>query len=47
MYFTAKQLSITRGCEQMKQRQRCHYVAEALGAKVEWIADTQQIIIEK
>ena len=23
------------------------YVAEALGAKVEWIADTQQIIIEK
>ncbi|MGM9525537.1 MAG: stalk domain-containing protein [Peptococcaceae bacterium] len=23
------------------------YVAEALGANVEWIAETQQIIIEK
>ena len=31
----------------MKQGQRCHYVAEALGANVEWLADTQQIIIEK
>ena len=31
----------------MKQGQRCRYVAEALGTNVEWIADTQQIIIEK
>ena len=31
----------------MKQGKRYRYVAEALGAKVEWIADTRQIIIEK
>ena len=28
----------------MKQGPGCRYVAEALGAKVEWIANTQQII---